>query len=77
MLCPEETIARIWKEYKLDSCRQRKEYGVDDLAFAFKAAVADWAYSNIRSPVSDFSTNLYASYAYLVGEAIFRDRLLH
>jgi len=52
MICPEETIIEIWNEYKLHSRQQRREYGVDDLAFSMKAAVADWAYNNIRAPVS-------------------------
>jgi len=51
MICPEETIIDIWKEYKLHSRQQRSEYGVDDLAISMKAAVADWAYNNIRAPV--------------------------
>lgn len=37
---------------------------MDDLAFAMKAAVADWAYTNIRTPVSDFSSDLHAPYTY-------------
>jgi hypothetical protein len=77
MVCPEETIADIWREYKMDSRRQRREYGVDDLAFAMKAAVVDWAYTNIRTPVSDFSSDLHALYTYLVGEATFRGRYMH
>jgi hypothetical protein len=54
MICPEETIIDIWNEYKLHSRQQRSEYGVDDLAISMKAAVADWAYNNIRAPVSTF-----------------------
>jgi Agglutinin C-terminal len=54
MICPEETIIDIWKEYKLHSRQQRSEYGVDDLAISMKAAVADWAYNNIRAPVGTF-----------------------
>jgi hypothetical protein len=77
MVCPEEILVKIWKESKLDSRQERREYGVDDLAFAMKTAVADWAYTNIRTPVSDFSSDLHASYAYLAGEATFRRRLMH
>jgi hypothetical protein len=54
MICPEESIIDIWSEYKLHSRQRRSEYGFDDLAFSMKAAVADWAYNNIRAPVSSF-----------------------
>jgi len=54
IICPEEMVVDIWHEYKLNLLRERKEYDADDLAFALKAAVTNWACNNIRTPVSIF-----------------------
>jgi len=64
MICPEESVVDIWKEHKLNSFRERREYGADDLAFSMKTAVTNWAYNNIRTPVG-ISCQINVSYAYL------------
>jgi hypothetical protein len=77
MVCHQENFVNIWREHNLGSRRQSRGYGVDDLAFSMKAAVADWAYKNTRTPVSDVSSDLQAFHVHLADNLTVRDRLLH